>query len=295
MTADLNAAADFMATHARTLDRHRFEVAIGAGEPALVVRALAGYRNDDGGYGWGLEPDLRSAESQPGCALHAFEAFADAAPLTSPHAVELCDWLDSISLADGGVPFALPVGRPAGTAPWWATADSARSSLQITAAVVSTAAATARHDPAVADHPWFERAVRYCIDAVAALDGRPPAIELKFAVEVLDAVHDVHPDAPALLGKLGSYVPPSGCIQVEGGTPDEMIRPLDLAPYPDRPARRLFDAAVVQAELADLAAQQQADGGWPVIWATQSPVATLEWRGILTVRAVTILRRAGLV
>ena len=49
-----------------------------------MLAALDGHRNPDGGYGWGLEADLRSPESQPGAALHAFEVFEEIAPATSP-------------------------------------------------------------------------------------------------------------------------------------------------------------------------------------------------------------------
>ena len=77
MTPDLTAATAFMATHARLLDRRRFELLCGRGEPTEVLAALDGYRNSDGGYGWGLEPDLRSPESQPAGALHALEVFAE--------------------------------------------------------------------------------------------------------------------------------------------------------------------------------------------------------------------------
>ncbi len=80
MDANLSAASSFMASHARTLDRRRFELLVEGGAPAPVLAAVDAYRNSDGGYGWGLEPDLRAPESQPGCALHAFEAFADVAP-----------------------------------------------------------------------------------------------------------------------------------------------------------------------------------------------------------------------
>ena len=134
---DLDAASDFMATHARLLDRRRFDVVAHSAPPDGVLAALAGHRNPDGGYGWGLEPDLRATESQPGPALHAFEVFEDIAPATSPQAGELCDWLDSVTLPAGGVPFALPVGSAAGCAPFWANADPNVSSLQITAVVTS--------------------------------------------------------------------------------------------------------------------------------------------------------------
>src|SRR5262245_19223458 len=108
MTIDIRAATEFMAGHARVLDRRRFEHLQGETDNgAGVLAALDGYRNPDGGYGWGLEPDLRSPGSQPAAALHAFETFEEVAPVTSPHAAVLCDWLDSVTLPDGGLPLAL--------------------------------------------------------------------------------------------------------------------------------------------------------------------------------------------
>jgi hypothetical protein len=62
-----------------------------------VLAARRAYRTPDGGYGHGLEPDLRASETQPAAALHAFEVFAEIAPVTAPEAVELCDWLDTIA------------------------------------------------------------------------------------------------------------------------------------------------------------------------------------------------------
>src|SRR5215210_6475415 len=114
MTVDLAAASDFMATHARILDRRRFELLTGRADPSAVLAALDGYRNADGGYGWGLEPDLRSPESQPGAAHHAFEVFDEIAPATAPQASALCDWLHSVTLPDGGLPMALSIGTTAG-------------------------------------------------------------------------------------------------------------------------------------------------------------------------------------
>jgi hypothetical protein len=294
MDIDLAAATAFMATHARVLDRRRFQLLMGEGDPGAVLAALDGYRNADGGYGWGLEPDLRSPRSQPGAALHAFEVFEDLGPGTAPQAVELCDWLSSVSLPDGGLPFALPVGSPAGCAPFWAQADPTASSLQITAIVAATAHRVAAHDPAVAAHPWLAQATRYCLAAIEAIDEVPHALVLAFAMRFLDAAHDTRPEAARLLGHLGSYVPAGGLMHVQGGLEDEMMRPLDFAPVPDRPVRAFFTPEAISAELRRLAGQQQDDGGWPVDFANYSPAAALEWRGYMTVHAVSILRRDSL-
>ncbi|MEV1240060.1 hypothetical protein [Nonomuraea sp. NPDC049750] len=293
MDIDLSVAADFMATHARVLDRRRFQLLTGERDPAAALAALDGYRNPDGGYGWGLEPDLRSPESQPGAALHAFEVFEDVAPAACPRASELCDWLESVTLPDGGLPFALPRASNAGNAPWWAGADSTVSSLQITSVTAAVAHRVAAHLPDVAAHPWLERATRYCLDTIAALDRRPPAYILAFALRFLDAVHDTHPEAAGLLDRLGAYLPASGQVRVEGGTEHEMLRPLDFAPLPDRPVRALFTPEVIEADLDRLAGMQKDDGGWTVDYAQISPAGVLDWRGYATVGALGILLRNG--
>ncbi|MFI0412000.1 hypothetical protein [Actinomadura sp. 3N508] len=282
---DLDKASDFMATHARMLDRRRFELLTGEGDRDALLAALNAYRNPDGGYGHGLEPDLRSRTSQPGPALHAFEVFAELAPGTAPEAVALCDWLESVTLPDGGLPFGLHVPDPAGCAPFWAGADPETSSLQITAVVAAMAQRVGGHDKAVAAHPWLDRATRYCLGTVRAGE-ELHALELAFALWLADAVRDTE-----IVDLLGKHIPPSGLVHVQGGLEDEMMRPLDFAPQPDRPARALFAPEVVAAELRRLDERQEDDGGWRVDFASYSPAAELEWRGYATVAAVAILTR----
>ena len=188
MTVDLAAAADFLAGSARLLDRRRFDRLFAGGAVEPLLAAVEPYRNPDGGYGWGLEPDLRSRTSQPGGALHAFEVFADLAPATTPEAAALCDWLDAVALPGGGLPFALPVPDPAGCAPFWVGADPSVPSLQITAIVTAEAYRVARHDPAVAGHRWLDRATDYCLRAIEELPADPFALELAFSVRLLDLI-----------------------------------------------------------------------------------------------------------
>ena len=295
MTVDLGAAADFLAGSARLLDRRRFDVLFAGGSIDPLFAAVDAYRNPDGGYGWGLEPDLRSRSSQPGGALHAFEAFADASPATTPRAVELCEWLAGVTLPDGGLPFALPVPDPAACAPFWASADSSRSSLQITAIVATAAYRVAAFDPAVAAHPWLSRATEFCLGTLGAMASPPHAMELAFAVQWLDAAAVRTPGAADLLDRIRPWVPADGMLHVDGGADDEYMRPLDFAPTAGGPARRLLDQDAVEADLERLAAGQQPDGGWTVDFDSYSPTASLEWRGHRTVGALLLLRDNGAV
>lgn len=290
MSVDVAAAASFLATHGRVLDRRRLELVLGDPGTDAVLAALDGYRNPDGGYGWGLEPDLRSPESQPTGAMHAFEVMAEIGPATTPRAVGLCDWLDGHSLPDGGLPLALPLRDPAGCASWWAGADHGTSSLQMTAQVAAGAHLVARHDRRVNDHPWLARATAWCLDAIARLEGEPHAHALLFATRFLDALGDREAGAGALLDGLARWLPPDGVVPVKGGTAGEALRPLDFAPRSGTRARELFTDEVVAAELDRLASRQQPDGGWVVDFAAASPAAALEWRGYATVSAVAVLQ-----
>jgi hypothetical protein len=285
---DLARILDFITSNARLLDRRRAELALGAGDPEAALTVLAGYRNADGGFGWALEPDARAPASQPVAALHAFEVFEEVAPVTSPLAVGLLDWLDAVALPGAAVPFALPGGASAGSAPMWESADTASPSLHMTAVVLGIAHRVARHDPAVAAHPWLRRATDWATGEIAALDGPRDAIEFRYVLQLLDAI-----DARDELDRLGAHIPADGTMAVTGGKPDEAMRPLDFSPVPGRPLRALLDPGAIESDLDRLEADQHDDGGWDVDWAHWSPAGTLEWRGWATVRALRILRANG--
>ncbi|MFF2852442.1 hypothetical protein ACFVT5_40005 [Streptomyces sp. NPDC058001] len=298
MNINLGRAGAFMAAHARVLDRRRFEAVTTATTATTdsdaarraVVHGLDAYRNPDGGYGWGLEPDLRAPESQPGGAQHAFEALADAGPVTSPHTAALLDWLDSVTLPDGGLPFALPISDPVACAPFWVGADPSESSLQITAAVLAQTYRAARWDATVREHPWTATATRYCFDAIGRIDEAPFAYVLSFALRFLDIATDTHPLAHELLDHLGQFIPRDGAVPVVGGAEGETLRLLDYAPEPGRPVRELLDPQAVSDDLDRLERGQRQDGGWAVDFTSYSPAATLEWRGHATVGAAAVLR-----
>lgn len=283
----------FMATHARLLDRRRANLALGIGDAEAALGALVAYRNPDGGFGWGLEADLRVPSSQPAAALHAFEVFDEIAPATSPMATELCDWLAGASLPGGALPFSAPGADQPGTATFFAKADPTEPSLQITAAVTGVAKRVARHDRGVAEHPWLARATDYCLGAIGELDDAPHAYVLMFSLHFLDAIHDTDARAAAALERLAALVPPSGALAVAGGSEGEAIRPLELSPVPDRPLRGLIDAKAIADDLERLEADQRPDGGWEVDFASFSPAAALEWRGYATVRALRTLIANG--
>lgn len=293
MEWNLEAAITFVSTHARLLERRRLSVLLGdRSEAAGVQAALDAYRNPDGGYGWGLEPDLRSSTSQPVAAMHALEVLADIHDVTSPRPVEICDWLARHSLADGGVPFALTHLDTAGSAGHWTGADSSVSSLTMTAQLAGQALRLAPLRPDVAKHPWLAAATDYCVAAIEDVDGSN-AYELMFVLHFLDAAAGQDERAAALVGRVAGLVASDGPTHVSGGAEGEVLNVLDFTPYDGAASRAFFDPTALAADLERLAGDQRPDGGWDVDFTIFSPAAVPEWRGYATVQSISILRGAG--
>src|SRR5581483_7404714 len=64
-TTDIERAIDFVHREGRVLERRALEATFEDRPTDGVARALRGYQNADGGFGYGLEPDKRIPESQP--------------------------------------------------------------------------------------------------------------------------------------------------------------------------------------------------------------------------------------
>ena len=289
---DLTAARTFMDTHARVLDRAASRAAPRWRAGRRALQALRAYRNADGGFGWALEADLRAPSSQPAGALHAFEVLEEAAPATSDMAPALCDWLESATLDDGGLPFSVAGAATPGTARGGRAPTPRGPRWHITAAVVEAGHAVAAHDPRVASHPWLARATAFCRrrSRRTATASPPTSCASRSACSTRSPTSTRR---PAELEHLAALVPPSGELPVEGGLEDERLRALDLSPRPGRPLRDVLPTGTIEGDLDRLEQGQQDDGGWLVEWQPASPGAAFEWRGTLTLRAIALLRAHG--
>jgi hypothetical protein len=276
---DLPAARTFIAAHGRLLDRARFGM-LADGEPAApVLRALAAYANDDGGFGRALEPDIRDASSQPIAVLSAFEFLHEAGAGDDPLALAALDWLVTVTEDDGGIPFLLPSATTAPHAPFLTPGEG--SSFHMTAAVT---AAALRLSDAVRAHPWVETATAFCWAHLPTTTAH--AYEIRYALEFLDAVPE--PDrAAAALEALRPLIPRDGGLPVSGGVEGEALPLHVLTPRPGR-CRALFDPAAVERAMDAHAAAQREDGGWDFDWLRWNPAVAWEWRGRLTADAVAL-------
>ena len=282
---DIDRAAEFMWLNARLVDRHRFANLFADADADAVVDALRAYRKADGGFGNALEPDLRAPVSQPAAVAVAFGVLGELGRLDDPMVADALAYLETVTRPDGGVPFMLPSGRDYPRAPWWQTDDDPDSSLLMTA---NLAAPLLRGG---VEHPWLEGASEYCWGAIAALDFTSTYSAL-FAVGFLDAARD-RGRAEATLDGFGSRLVESGLVAVDPDSTGDVHTPLDFTPSPDRASRALWDDEVIERHLDALAARQQADGGWTFGWEAWAPMVAAEWRGVVTLEALTVLRNYG--
>ncbi len=300
-TPDFNAAAAFVAANARVLDRRRFQRLFGGG-PVLgstpVRDAVAAYRNDDGGFGHGLEPDCRAPGSQPSAVEMALRVLDETDAWDEDLVLGACDWLMAVAPAAGGAAFVEPTLAGWPHAPWWVPEEGHPASLIATGMIAGTLHARG------VSHPWLDGATEVMWNRISTLcwpggthPAGPPLAEqggyemfgvLKFLQHVPDRDR-----ALEAFGRVGPLIIERNLVVLDPEVPGEVHGVLDFAPEPDSLARSLFDDVTVKAHLDHLAQAQRDDGGWTFNWPAWSPTAELDWRGFLTVDALRVLRANG--
>ena len=286
MTVELNAATTFLHANARVLERRRFEHLFEGASAEPVVHALRAYRNDDGGFGHAIEPDMRAPTSQPVGIHTALEVLHEVGVTDDPMIEAAGDWLTTITRPDGGIPFVLEDAMDHPHAPWWQYADES-SPVQTPVNAAALLALGSRH-------PWLERAGEYCFDQLARLDLGNLTTAAGYALQFGVAFLNVTPDADRADAALDALAPALEPLRAADPDPSaEVASPLDLAPTPGARSRRLFDDATIERHLDAVEAAQLPDGGWTVSWPDWDPAASLEWRGIATLNALRVLRANG--
>ncbi|MET8718803.1 hypothetical protein [Streptomyces misionensis] len=292
----LFSAEQFVWLTARVLEQRLFAYHFLRGAPDAVEAALDAYRNEDGGYGHALEPDLRGPVSQPLHTAHALRVLDAVGRCGGQRVERVCRYLTSVSTADGALPAVHPSQRGYPAAPFVPVVDDPPSDLLATGPVVGLL-----HRNEVW-HAWLFRATDFCWQAVENLEKSHP-YEVQAAVAFLDCVPD-RPRAQAAADRLGRLVREQrlvaldpdrldACPVAPGYAPGEHHFPHDFAKSPASLARAWFTDEEMARSLDHLAAGQQPDGGWPVRRRRWAPVPALEARPMVTIEALRTLRAYG--
>jgi hypothetical protein len=276
----LKLAAEFIWNNARLLDRRRFAYHF-LGEPSGAVRyALRAFANPDGGFGHGLEADLRTPHSQPVAVGVALAVLVEVGIEDRDFLVRCCEFLASVSRDDGSVPIVVPNALEHAHARHWGfewPADSPNPTAGIAGWL---------HALGVR-HRWLDRATDWCWQRVErpmydAHDVREMLTFLEHAPDRERARRSVEP--------LRLCLDNIDLFHADPNADGYVLTPLFLAPSPDSIAREWFDDDLLDAHLSALRAKQLPDGGWPLNWTPPSDAAVLEWRGSETLQALITLR-----
>jgi hypothetical protein len=290
-------AARFFWTSGRVLEQRRFEFLFGDGtEPAGVLTALDAYRSQDGGYAFGLEPDVKGPASQPISVPSALRVLEETGSLLGAQAVRICDWLTKHTAADGGVPAVLPSLRAYPHPPWLPISDEPAGDLLATGQIAGPLLHVG------VEHRFLETATGFCRHAIEHLEQTHP-YEAEAAVDFLDGTPD-RAWAERQAKRLGELVRDQRIVLLDpdhpeqarvapGYAPGEYHLPHDFAPHPGSLARTWFTGAEMDRSLDHLADGQQEDGGWPISWAQWSPTNEMEARPGVTLDALLTLRAYG--
>ena len=272
-------AQTFIWNNARLLERQLFAFLFQNGARQNVLTALNAYQNPDGGFGNALEPDKRTATSQPIDQEFALRILDDIG-FDDSLARQICEFLMMITTVEGGVPFVLPTVRDAPRAEWWDTEDHPSASINPTASI---AGLLHKHR---FQHPWLKQATEFCWQKIEGLQNASDH-DLLCVVLFLEHVPDrdrANREFKCIEEQIKKQVAldpqASGYVQ----------KPLIWAPTPGSLCRDLFEDSLIDLHLEMLAAQQQADGGWSISWPAISPASELEARSVVTIHALKTLK-----
>jgi hypothetical protein len=285
MTHDtFTAGRAFLEREGRLIERRLAAALFDGGPVDAVVDTLRGYRNSDGGFGYGLEPDKRCPDSLPIDVEGALEILMVAGAVEERMVLDACDWLGRIASPDGSVPLSFPVMEAYPRAEHW-------SDWTYTPALNPTAGLAGRLHRMGVRHSWLDRATEWCWGRLeSGFDEDAHALRevTVFLAHVPDRAR-----AEAVGASVAGWLAKAQWYRADPEDPSYGVTPLDLAPEPDGPWSQLFDAAAIDGHLDRLQRDQQPDGGWAITWEPPSVASTLEWRGILTLWALRVLRAYG--
>ncbi|MFF0160984.1 hypothetical protein ACFYRY_26130 [Streptomyces sp. NPDC005263] len=289
-------AEHFVWLTARVLEQRLFAYHFLNASADPVETALDAYRNADGGYGHGLEPDLRGPVSQPLHTGHALRVLDSVGRCGGQRVERVCRYLTSVTTPEGALPAIHPSQRGYPAAPFIPIPDDPPGELLATGPVVGLL-----HRNEVW-HAWLFRATDFCWQAVESMQRSHP-YEIQAAVIFLDSVPD-RPRAEVAADRLGRLVRENRLVALDpdrldaspvapGYAPGEHHFPHDYAKTPTSLARAWFTDHEMARSLDFLAGEQQEDGGWPIRWRQWAPGTALEARPAVTIEALRTLRAYG--
>ncbi|MGD8624012.1 MAG: hypothetical protein PVF47_00440 [Anaerolineae bacterium] len=296
-------AREFIRTQARPLDwalfEHRFE---GAG-PEVVVGALTAFRNEDGGFGHALEPDVRTPDSSAlatGIALGLLKelGYGPDQSLVRGAVAFLLDTFDARAQVWRVVPEST---NRYPHAPWWHDENGSLARTFDGFLIIPRAQIVGllHHFRDGLPANWLTPLTGRTVADVETIDmlGTGGGDDLAYALNLAETMAVPLTYRQRLAARIRAMVP-----KVVSRDPEAWatycIQPLKVAPSPRSLAADLIWEEV-QANLDYQIEQQSPEGTWDPVWNWGGTYpeawaqARQEWRGQLTLETLTALQAYG--
>jgi hypothetical protein len=285
MNTPLEKGSHFIWENARLLERAVFDYRFHNGSPDRILQALRAYQNEDGGFGYALEPDLRAPDSHPLFVEFALRTLYECNLRDPGMAQRACDFLARHTDPQHGIPAIFPASKRYPRASHWNNPASERPSLDRMVSLAGLA------NWQGVRHPWLDEIVEVCLENIRSThyDDAHIVLNAFCLIESLSQARPIEPLFDRLSGELfkANFFCLSAPVKTYG------LTPLMFAPSPSSYCRKIFTQAQIDAHLSDLESQQDADGGWPIQWDPPGEMARLEWRAHKAVMALSTLRAYG--
>ena len=284
-------ARDFILTNARMIERRLFHFHFENGIPEGVFHSVYAYRNLDGGFGHGMEPDTASPESQPLFTIMAIESLEEAGCLNADLIKrDFVPYFENVLTDKGGIPWML---RPKSDYP---CADHFRT-VREWAALSTTAPMLGLLEKYNIKVSWMPKAEAFVWQEIERMQEKHVFCHLCVPrrLQFLQYTRNRERAAKAL-DDLKRWILAKGVL-CEDKTDDGWglygkPHSLYYAPTPNSILSPIFSQAMIDADLDELINRQQKDGRWDT-WYGLSEGMKLEWAGIQTLWTLKVLKSYG--
>jgi hypothetical protein len=289
--ANFNKARDFILTNARMIERRLYHFHFENDGPEGVYHAVYAYRNSDGGFGHGMEPDTASPESQPLFSIMALESLEEAGLLTEEVLLkDFMPYFESITTEKGGIPWMM---QPTSDYP----CEDHFKSVKEWAALSTTAPLLGLLEKHGVSIPWMKKAEAFVWSEIDRIKEKHAYCHLCTPRRLMFLENTQSKDkAKKALADMREWIVADGVICTdrtdEGWGLYGKPHVLYYASSPGSVFSDLFSQEIIDADLDELINRQKDDGRWDT-WYGLSEGMKLEWTGIQTLWTLKTLQSYG--
>lgn len=283
-----NKARDYILTNARMIERRLFDFYFEKGDPEGVFHAVYAYRNTDGGFGHGMEPDTASPESQPLFSIMALEILDEIGYLNEELILkDFMPYFESITTEKGGIPWML---RPTSEYP----CEDHFKTVKEWAALSTTAPLLGILEKYEMNIPWMNRAESFVWNEIERIKEKHIFCHLCVPRRLMFLQYAKNRlKAEQAIKDLKKWILTEGVICQDQSDPGWGLygKPhrLNYAPSPESILHPIFSKATIDSDLQAMIDRQAGDGSWTT-WYGISEGSKLEWAGMQTLWVLKVLK-----